>query len=84
MDKNLIKIKQIENLINNYAHLRNIYMSIIVVLTGGIIGLFYNISVLNISLLCIGIFLDVKYYFRAKSYSKKINSLIKQMESFKC
>lgn len=66
--------------IANLIALRNIYFSIVVVLTGGLIGLFYNYSLLNLSLFILGTILDFIYLSSAYGVSKKINSLIKKLE----
>ncbi len=45
---NEIKIKQIEFEIQNLTSLRSNFNAIIIVLSSGLIGLFYNLNTLNI------------------------------------
>ena len=84
MNKIEIKIKQIELLINDFTTLRNIYMSIVVVLTGGNIGLFYHLSIFNIILLIFGIYFDCRYFIKAKIASKRIKILIRKLGEIEC
>lgn len=65
--------------INNLIALRTIYFSIVVVLTGGIIGLLYNYALLNFCLFIVGSILDFIYLTSAYETSKKINVLIKEL-----
>ncbi len=71
------KINQFNKLIDNLINLRTTYYSIVVVLTGGIIGLFYNLSVLNIILMLIGLGADSFFVLNIINLHKKINKLIK-------
>ena len=66
--------------INNLIALRNIYFSIVVVLSGGLVGLFYNPSTLNLILFVVGMTLDFIYLSTAYKTSKKITLLINRLE----
>lgn len=74
---NEIKIKQIEFEIQNLTSLRSNFNAIIIVLTGGIVGLFYNLNTLNIILLILGAIFDYIFFLKSYQITKKIYSLIK-------
>ena len=73
------KIKQIEIKSNSLIALRTAYILIIIVLTGGLIGLMYNISSLNIILLVIGTIIDYLFIIAVFQLTKQINELIKNL-----
>ncbi len=70
---------KIKTEINNLIALRAIYFSVVIVLTGGIIGLLYNYSLLNFCLFIIGSILDFIYLTSAYETSKRITVLIKEL-----
>ena len=73
-------MEKIKQEINNLIALRNIYFSIVVVLSGGLVGLFYNLSTLNLILFVVGMTLDFIYLSTADKTSKKITLLINRLE----
>ena len=77
---NETKLKNIEFKINNLMNLRTTYYSIVVVLTSGLITLFYNITPLNIILLIIGSFIDYLFIKIIMQIMQHINKLIKLSE----
>ena len=71
------KIKQLEVYINSLVALRNAYISIIVILSGGIIGLFYNLTFLNVIFLVLGAILDFCFVCAVFNLSQQIYNLIR-------
>ncbi len=74
--------KTLEYKLNNLINLRTTYYSIVLVLTGGLISLFYNVNFLNILLLIIGCFMDYFFISLIIKITAQINMLIKLSEEF--
>ena len=77
------EFKTTEIKINNLVNLRTTYYSIVIVLTGGVIGLFYNINFLNIILLFVGIILDYLSILTIINITQRINKLFQLLEENK-
>lgn len=67
----------LSKLIDNLINLRTTYFSIGVVVSSGIISLFYNISILNLFLLVLGLFFDCAIILNIIHLNKRINKLLK-------
>ena len=63
--------------INDLIALRSSYMTYLLVLTGGLIGLFYNINPLNIFLLITGSLIGWFILCILSGITKKLNKLYK-------
>ena len=74
--------KTLEYKINNLISLRTTYYSIVIVLTGGLVSLFYHTNILNIVLLVIGCSIDYFFVNLIIKITAQINSLIKLLEEF--
>ena len=66
--------------LDNLINLRTTYFSIGVVVSSGIIGLFYNISTLNIILLILGLLFNYSIVSTIASLNLRINKIFKLME----
>lgn len=73
------KLEEIKLEVQNLIALRTGYNAIIIVLTGGLIGLFYNITILNITLLVLGVLLDLLFLSKSNQVTKRIYFLIKKV-----
>lgn len=73
-------LKKLEIKINNLSNLRTMYYSIAIVLTGGIIGLLYNLNILNLLLFITGSFADFFMILSIIKLSIRIEKLIKFIE----
>ena len=73
------EIKRIELEVQQLISLRSHYNTIVIVLTGGIVGLFYNLNTLNSFLLITGIVFDVLFLHYANVTTKRIKNLINQI-----
>ncbi len=65
--------------INNLIALRAVYYSIIAVITGGLFGLFYHISKINIILFVLCLFINIVFAIKIKITSKRILLLIQRI-----
>ena len=65
--------------INDLIALRSSYMTYLLVLTGGLIGLFYNINTLNIILLLAGSFIGWFILCILSNITKRLNKLYKTL-----
>lgn len=75
------RIKLIEFKIQDLIALRTGYNAVIIVLTGGLVGLFYNIMMpLNIALFIIGLLLDLLFLTKAQQMTKQIHILCNELE----
>ena len=80
MDDRILKAVEFE--INSLISLRNTYYSILLVLMTGIIGLFYNLNLINIILLLIGLLVTVVLFMNIFQISYRIKYLIKLTRGF--
>lgn len=75
------EIKSIELEIQNIITLRNNYINIIVIIFGGIIGLFFaELNILRISLTIIGLILNALFITVIINCSYKIHTKIEELK----
>lgn len=78
-----LEIKYIELKIQDNIALRNYYQLAVIAITGGIISLFYNMSILNIVLFFIGLSADYIFISRAYGLSKENYFLLNKLKALK-
>lgn len=66
--------------IDNLIALRAVYYSIIVVLTSGLFGLFYNMNNINIIIFIVGILIELYFILKVKRISSLILKLIHKIK----
>ena len=83
MNKYEYDVKYIELKFQDNISLRNYYHLVIIGVTGGIIGLLYNLTILNFILFFIGIFIDYIFIIKAYNISKENYFLMNKVKEFK-
>ena len=66
--------------LQNLMNLRSTYFAVVITLTGGIVSLFRDITIINLILIPIGVLIDFFFLTQIFNITKQINKVLKMIK----
>lgn len=76
---NEIELEYFKSKLQNLMNLRSAYFAVVIAVTGGVVSLFRDVSILNLILIPIGLLIDYFFLSQIFNITTQINKIIKQI-----